>query len=231
MHRIADLCPGRAKNRRLGRFHHRRGDPDQQPDPRTARRHPPRTRARPRPQSQSPRGVADPVPLRRACRDPCRWGAGNWLPPRPRTHPGWARNWSRTSSPRSTNRLSPFPAPVPPTLSSRGPHPARDRRRVGVQVLWAPRRPRRHRTGHPGVRLVDQGRTSRPNRKLKLAFFLAAFASLADPTSRTYYDRKRAEGKNHNTALICLARRRCDVLYAMLRNKTHYKTPDVTAAA
>ncbi|MYW94332.1 IS110 family transposase [Amycolatopsis rubida] len=63
------------------------------------------------------------------------------------------------------------------------------------------------------------------NRKLKRAFFLAAFAALSDPTSRTYYDKKRAEGKKHNAALICLARRRCDVLYAMLRNGTHYRHP------
>jgi transposase len=63
------------------------------------------------------------------------------------------------------------------------------------------------------------------NRRLKRAFFLAAFAALSDPVSRTYYDRKRAEGKKHNAALICLARRRCDVLYAMLRNKTFYRTP------
>jgi transposase len=61
------------------------------------------------------------------------------------------------------------------------------------------------------------------NRKLKRAFFLAAFAALSDPTSRAYYDRKRAEGKKHNAALICLARRRCDVLYAMLRDKTLYR--------
>jgi hypothetical protein len=57
------------------------------------------------------------------------------------------------------------------------------------------------------------------NKQLKRAFFLAAFAALADPTNRTYYDRKRAQGKRHNAALICLARRRCDVLYAMLRDK------------
>lgn len=72
------------------------------------------------------------------------------------------------------------------------------------------------------------------NRKLKRAFFLAAFASLADPVSRTYYDRKRAEGKKHNATLICLARRRCDVLFAMLRTKTHYRhahpTPTPSAA-
>ena len=61
------------------------------------------------------------------------------------------------------------------------------------------------------------------NKQLKRAFFLAAFAALADPTSRAYYDRKRAEGKKHNAALICLARRRVDVLHAMLRTKTPYQ--------
>ncbi|ATY13528.1 IS110 family transposase [Amycolatopsis sp. AA4] len=68
------------------------------------------------------------------------------------------------------------------------------------------------------------------NRKLKRAFFLAAFAALSDPTSRHYYDKKRAEGKKHNAALICLARRRCDVLHAMLRNNTHYRHPEPASA-
>jgi transposase len=68
------------------------------------------------------------------------------------------------------------------------------------------------------------------NKQLKRAMFLAAFAALHDPASRAYYDRKRAEGKKHNAALICLARRRCDVLYAMIKNKTLY-APLVSAAA
>jgi hypothetical protein len=55
--------------------------------------------------------------------------------------------------------------------------------------------------------------------------FLSAFASLSDPVSRTYYDKKRAEGKKHNAALICLARRRSDVIYAVLRDKQPYQ-PD-----
>ena len=55
--------------------------------------------------------------------------------------------------------------------------------------------------------------------------FLSAFAALHDPTSRAYYDRKRAEGKKHNAALICLARRRVDVIYAMLRDRQPYKPP------
>jgi transposase len=67
------------------------------------------------------------------------------------------------------------------------------------------------------------------NKQLKRAFFLAAFAALADPVSRAYYDRKRAQGKRHNAALICLARRRCDVLFAMLRDKVPYQPRPVLA--
>jgi transposase len=65
------------------------------------------------------------------------------------------------------------------------------------------------------------------NKVLKRALFLSAFAALKDPLSRAYYDRKRAEGKRHNQALIALARRRCDTLFAMLRDGTLYqaKTP------
>lgn len=60
------------------------------------------------------------------------------------------------------------------------------------------------------------------NRRLKKALFQSAFSALADPDSRAYYDRKRAEKKTHTQALLCLARRRSDVLFAMLRDGTHY---------
>ncbi len=52
--------------------------------------------------------------------------------------------------------------------------------------------------------------------------FLAAFASLRSPDSKAFYDRKRAEGKRHNAAVICLARRRCNVILAMLRTGRSY---------
>jgi len=68
------------------------------------------------------------------------------------------------------------------------------------------------------------------NKNLKNALWQSAFASLHHPPSRTYYDRKRAEGKKHNAAIICLARRRCDVLYAMLRDGTLYQPPAPAAA-
>ena len=68
------------------------------------------------------------------------------------------------------------------------------------------------------------------NKQLKRAMFLSAFAALHDPASRAYYDRKRTQGKKHNAALICLARRRCDVLYAMLRDGTLYENRQPAAA-
>jgi len=79
-------------------------------------------------------------------------------------------------------------------------------------------------------------RSQRGNHALKSALFLSAFASLADPTSRAYDDRKRAQGKRHNAALVCLARRRIDVIYAMLRDRKSYQqhapaTPEPSPAA
>lgn len=81
-----------------------------------------------------------------------------------------------------------------------------------------------------GTSIKGEHPTRAGNRKLKRALFLSAFAALHDPTSRAYYDRKRAEGKRHNAALICLARRRCDVLYAMIKNHEHYRPPAPVAA-
>ena len=69
------------------------------------------------------------------------------------------------------------------------------------------------------------------NHRLKNALFLAAFASLRHEPSRTYYDRKRAQGKRHNQALLCLARRRVDVLHAMLSQGTPYRSPAPLATA
>jgi transposase len=69
------------------------------------------------------------------------------------------------------------------------------------------------------------------NHRLKNALFLAAFASLRHAPSRTYYDRKRAQGKRHNQAVLCLARRRVDVLHAMLTQGTPYRAPAPLAPA
>lgn len=63
------------------------------------------------------------------------------------------------------------------------------------------------------------------NKRLKSALFNSAFASLHHEPSRRYYDKKRAEHKTHKQAVIALARRRLDTLYAMLRDGTFYQDP------
>lgn len=83
-------------------------------------------------------------------------------------------------------------------------------------------------TRRSGSSIKGETRSQRGNHALKSALFLSAFASLKDPTSRAYYDRKRAAGKRHNAALICLARRRVDVLFAMLRDHKPYQHPTLT---
>ena len=78
-------------------------------------------------------------------------------------------------------------------------------------------------TWQSGTSIKGEHRSRRGNHRLKNALFLAAFASLSSPESRAFYDRKRGEGKRHNAAIICLARRRCDVILAMLRDGTLYQ--------
>lgn len=87
----------------------------------------------------------------------------------------------------------------------------------------------------PGLAPVprDSGRISgnrhRPrrfNRRLLRTCYLAALSSLKNsPASRTFYDRKRREGESHKQALIALARRRINVIWAMLRDHTTYQEP------
>jgi transposase len=90
-------------------------------------------------------------------------------------------------------------------------------------------------TRQSGTSLAGESRSRRGNHRLKNAMFLAAFASLRDPASKAFYDRKRAEGKRHNAALICLARRRRDVILAMLRTGQPYQparpAPELAQAA
>jgi transposase len=84
-------------------------------------------------------------------------------------------------------------------------------------------------TRQSGTSIRGESQSRRGNHRLKNAMFLAAFASLRSPESKAFYDRKRAEGKRHNAAVICLARRRCDVILAMLRNLETYRNPQPQA--
>ena len=85
-------------------------------------------------------------------------------------------------------------------------------------------------TRQSGTSIRGESQSRRGNHRLKNAMFLAAFASLRSAESKAFYDRKRAEGKKHNAAVICLARRRCDVILAMLRNLEPYREPATPAS-
>ena len=54
----------------------------------------------------------------------------------------------------------------------------------------------------------------------KEVLYQSAFSCLRHhETSRTFYDRKRREGKRHRQAVVALARRRVEVLWAMIRDE------------
>ncbi len=76
-----------------------------------------------------------------------------------------------------------------------------------------------------GKRVGNRRRMRGGNKTLKRVFYQSAFSSLRScAESRAFYDRKRAEGKRHTQALIALARRRVNVLWAMLRDGTTFET-------
>ena len=61
------------------------------------------------------------------------------------------------------------------------------------------------------------------NKGLKRVFYQSAFCSLSQPDSRTFYARKRREGKRHHQAVIALARRRVNVLWAIIQTRTPFQ--------
>ena len=79
------------------------------------------------------------------------------------------------------------------------------------------------RTRQSGTSIKGESAGRAGNKALKNALFLSAFASIrSDPLAREYYDRKRAEGKKHNAAVICLARRRLKIMFAIVRDQKPY---------
>jgi transposase len=73
------------------------------------------------------------------------------------------------------------------------------------RIRGNPRRPRRY---HRGL--------------LRSMYLSAQISITTSPASRAFYQRKRAEGKSHKQAVLALARRRINVLWAMLRDHTTY---------
>jgi transposase len=84
-----------------------------------------------------------------------------------------------------------------------------------------------------GRRTGNLHRPKRYSRPLRRVFYLAAQTSMlrAGP-NRDYYLNKREHGRTHSQAVIALARRRVDVLWALLReNRTWTTSPPAVAQA
>jgi transposase len=77
-------------------------------------------------------------------------------------------------------------------------------------------------------------RPRRYSRRLLRMFYLSAqSAAVHCPVSKTFYARKRAEGKSHKQAVLALARRRLNVLWALIRDGRRFEAviPGSVAAA
>lgn len=74
-------------------------------------------------------------------------------------------------------------------------------------------------------------RARRGNKVLKRVLYRSAFSCISHhERSEAFYRKKRAEGKGHHQAVIALARRRVDVLWAMLRDgQTYTERPSLAA--
>lgn len=74
----------------------------------------------------------------------------------------------------------------------------------------------------------------RYSRRLRRVMYMSALTAIrCDPTSKAYYQRKREQGKRPIPATICLARRRTNVLYALIRDNRswHPDSPPVSKIA
>jgi hypothetical protein len=84
-----------------------------------------------------------------------------------------------------------------------------------------------------GRRTGNLHKPRRYSRPLRHVLYLSAQTSMMrEGPSRDYYLKKRGLGRTHQQAVIALARRRLDVLWALLRdNRTYAATPPALAAA
>ncbi|MFI1197836.1 transposase [Micromonospora sp. NPDC020750] len=75
-----------------------------------------------------------------------------------------------------------------------------------------------------GRRVGNLQRPKRYNRQPQRVFYPSALISIQRSTaSKSFYERKRAQGKRHGQAVLALARCRVNVLWAMLRDDRPYE--------
>lgn len=84
------------------------------------------------------------------------------------------------------------------------------------------------RTNQSGTSIMSNALNRAGNKKLKNALWQSSCASIRfHERSRQFYERKRREGKRHNATVVALARRRLNVLFAMMKNHEFYRDPQV----
>lgn len=85
-----------------------------------------------------------------------------------------------------------------------------------------------------GTRTGNLRTPKRYSRRLRRVMYMSALTAIrCDADSRSYYQRKRNEGKRPIPATICLARRRTNVLYALIRDNRTWQpdSPPITTTA
>ena len=84
-------------------------------------------------------------------------------------------------------------------------------------------------TGQSGTSIKGERPSRRGNKRLKNALWQTAFVRIQTPALRGLLQAQTRTGQTPNAAIICLARRRCDVIYSMLKNGTLYQEPALVA--
>ncbi|WP_283607160.1 IS110 family transposase [Mycolicibacterium poriferae] len=85
-----------------------------------------------------------------------------------------------------------------------------------------------------GTRTGNLRTPKRYSRRLRRVMYMSALTAIrCDSHSKAYYQRKRDEGKRPIPATICLARRRTNVLYALIRDNRTWQpdSPPITQSA
>ena len=80
--------------------------------------------------------------------------------------------------------------------------------------------------------------TKQGNRRLQATIYFLAIQMVQvsskgtprNPVVRAYYEKRKAEGKTSQQALICISRRLISIIYGMLKNGTEYRMPVVENA-
>ena len=80
--------------------------------------------------------------------------------------------------------------------------------------------------------------TKQGNRRLQATIYFLAIQMVQlsskgtprNPVVRAYYEKRKAEGKTSQQALICISRRLISIIYGMLKSGTEYRMPVVENA-